>query len=340
MYSCDSCGMRADRLISLFLLLQAHGRMPAPELARRLEVSVRTVFRDMDALSTVGFPVYAERGRAGGCALLPGFRTDVSGLTAAEAQALFVLTSGGSSPAAELGLSEPARSALRKLAAGLPASIRPRAEDQSRLVLVDSRGWLRSADPDRWLETLRGAVFDGRRLRLRYRSERGPATRLVDPWGLVAKAGVWYLVAAHRGRPRMYRVSRVAHATVLPSAAKRPADLDLAAVWQELRAEVERPRAEPVTVTLRASAAVAPRVLRMCAPQFTPGEPVPEPSPDGDRVRMVLPFRALGAASGTLLGFGDAVEVLEPAALRAEMARLAASVVRLYADASLGVVDE
>ncbi|MFI5953320.1 helix-turn-helix transcriptional regulator [Cryptosporangium sp. NPDC051539] len=322
--------MRADRLISLFLLLQAHGQLPAPELARRLEVSVRTVFRDMDALSAAGFPVYAERGRAGGCALLPGFRTDVSGLTAAEAQALFVLTSVGSTPAGQLGLSAPARSALRKVAAGLPPSVRPQAEDQSRYVVVDSSGWFRGSDPDRWLGTLRTAVFGGRRLRLRYAGSRSSGVRLVDPWGLVFKGGVWYLVAAHRRQPRMYRVSRVVSAAVLPSAAHRPAGLDLAAVWKELREEVERPSGEPVVVTLRVRAQAAPRVTRMCAPQLVPGDQ--SSVPDGDHVRIVLPFRALGAARGTLLGFGDEVEVLDPPALRTELARVAAQVVRLYAD--------
>jgi predicted DNA-binding transcriptional regulator YafY len=329
--------VRADRLISLLLLLQAHGRLPAPEIARRLEVSVRTVFRDMEALGAAGFPVYADRGRAGGCALLAGFRTDMSGLTAAEAQALFVLTGGGSTPVAELGLSAPARSALQKLAAGLPASVRPRADDLARYVLVDARGWHRQPDltePDRWLETLRTAVLVGRRLRLRYQSQRGSGSRLVDPWGLVAKAGVWYLVAAHRGRPRMYRVSRVARATLLDEPTNRPADLDLAAVWRRLRADVERPRQEPVQVVLRVREDTAGMLQRVCAPQLAPGEPTSAPTADqpGWR-RLVFPFRSLSAARGALLGFGDAVEVLTPSALRAEMAGVAASVIRLYADA-------
>lgn len=326
--------MRADRLISLLLLLQAHGQVPAPELARRLEVSVRTVFRDMDALSTAGFPVYAERGRAGGCALMSGFRTDVTGLTAAEAQALFVLTEGGATPVADLGLSEPARSALRKLAAGLPAAVRPHADQLAKYILVDPRGWHRpapvDAEPDRWLGVLRGAVLDGRRLRLRYASQRGAAvTRLVDPWGLVAKAGIWYLVAAHRDRPRMYRVSRVTGATVLDQPAKRPADLDLAEVWQRLRDDVERPTAAPTRVVLRVRTEIMPMLLRICEPQLVPSDTGDAADGPGWR-RLALTFRASGAARGTLLGFGDAVEVVTPDELRSQLRAVAASVVRLY----------
>jgi predicted DNA-binding transcriptional regulator YafY len=327
--------VRADRLISLLLLLQAHGQLPAPELAKRLEVSVRTVFRDMDALSAAGFPVYAERGRAGGCALLPGFKTDVSGLTAAEAQALFVLTGGGATPVADLGLSAPARSALQKLAAGLPASVRPQAEKLARHILVDARGWYRATSPettggDRWLETLRSAVLDGRRVRLRYESQRGSEARLIDPWGLVTKAGIWYLVAAHRGRPRMYRISRVARATVLKEPAQRPADLDLATVWQRLRAEVERPKVPPLPVTLRVRAGVAPMLRRLVEPQLVDaGDWADQPDGEGWR-RWALTFRAHRAASGTLLGLGDAVEVLDPPSLRAEMREVAAAVVLLY----------
>jgi predicted DNA-binding transcriptional regulator YafY len=326
--------MRADRLISLLLLLQVHGQLPAPELARRLEVSVRTVFRDMDALSTAGFPVYAERGRAGGCALLPGFRTDVSGLTAAEAQTLFLLTGGGRTLASCLGLSAPASSALRKLTAGLPASVRPHADQLARHVLVDPGGWNRpqvGTEPgaNEWLAVLRAAVLDGKRLRLSYAGQRGAGTRLVDPWGLVAKAGVWYLVAAHRGRPRMYRVSRVEHATVLDQPANRPADLDLAEVWARLRADVERPKETPLEATLRVRAEVAPILLRVCEPQLVPSETEDTADESGWR-RLVLTFRALGAARGVLLGFGDAVEVLEPEELRVEMLKAAAAVVRVY----------
>lgn len=325
--------MRADRLISLLLLLQAHGQLPAPELARRLEVSVRTVFRDMEALGTAGFPVYAERGRAGGCALMSGFRTDVTGLTAAEAQALFVLTGGGATPVADLGLSEPARSALRKLAAGLPAAVRPHADQLAKHILIDPRGWHRPApvdpEPDRWLGVLRGAVLDGRRLRLGYASQSGVSTRLVDPWGLVAKAGVWYLVAAQRDRPRMYRVSRVTGATVLDQPAQRPADLDLAAVWQRLRDAVERPKETPMRVTLRVRTEIMPMLLRICEPQLVPAGTSDAADGPGWR-RLALTFRASGAARGTLLGFGDAVEVLTPAELRTEMREVAATVVRLY----------
>jgi predicted DNA-binding transcriptional regulator YafY len=202
-------------------------------------------------------------------------------------------------------------------------------------VLVDPGGWNRppvaiGTETDEWLAVLRAAVLDGRRLRIRYAGQRNEGTRLVDPWGLVAKAGIWYLVAAHRGRPRMYRVSRIAHVTVLEEPANRPPNLDLAAVWAELRADVERPRDTPVEVTLRVRNDIAPMLRRIIEPQLVPAETSDDPGEPGWR-RLVLTFRALAAARGSLLGFGDDVEVLAPEALRTGLRETAAAVVRLYA---------
>ena len=202
--------MKSDRLLSLLLLLQGHGRMSARRLAERLEVTERTIHRDVEALSAAGVPVYAERGRRGGIALLPGYRTDVSGLTPDEARALF-LFGGRGSPAADLGLEAPLRGALRKLLAALPEPQRPEAEEAGRRVVVDPRGWLRQPEELPHLPAVQAAVWSGRRLRIRYRSAGAEkaAERVVDTYGLVSKAGVWYLVAADRGEPRTYRVSRM-----------------------------------------------------------------------------------------------------------------------------------
>src|SRR5262249_12996056 len=191
--------MKSDRLLSIMLLLQTHGQLPASDLAGRLEVSVRTVMRDIEALSAAGVPVYTVRGPYGGIALLPGYRTNVTGLTAQEARALFVLLSG--SAHADLGLGQAIGSALRKLMAALPAPYRPVADLASRRILIDPARWrggpARPTGVD--LAVLQQAVFTDRRLRLRYQHGRNNQVRsyTLDPYGLVNKAGVWYLVADH-----------------------------------------------------------------------------------------------------------------------------------------------
>src|SRR6266566_7774261 len=189
--------MRSDRLLSIMLLLQTHGRLPAAELAARLEVSVRTIMRDVEALSAAGVPVYAERGRHGGIALLPGYRTDVTGLTADESRALFVLVTGQAH--ADLGLGQAIGSALRKVMTALPAPYRDAATLTSQRILVDPVRWRsgpqQSSDLGVVLAQLRDAVFTDRRLQLRYRHSEDQRVRpyTLDPYGLVDKAGVWYL---------------------------------------------------------------------------------------------------------------------------------------------------
>ena len=317
--------MRADRLLATLLLLQVRGRLTAAELARELEVSERTVYRDIAALGTAGVPVYTERGRYGGVTLLPGYRTDVSGLTADEARALFAY-GGRGAPGDDPAL----RSALRKLLAALPAAQRPAAERAGHRVVVDPAGWRRAPDEVPWLPVVREAVWADRRLRLRYRPSGAPAARdyTVDPYGLLAKAGAWYLIAAHRGRPRLFRVSRVERAVPTADPAARPADLDLEALWRRLRAELEDPRAA-VEVTLRVRAARTALLLRVSAAQLAgpPGEPVDD---GGGWDRLELPFRAVAAARGVLLGLGTDVEVVAPPELRVEMAETALAVARLY----------
>ncbi len=197
-------------------------------------MSVRTIYRDVEALSATGVPVYAERGRHGGIELLAGFRTDVTGLTAVESRALFILAAQGAHAA--LGLDAALGSALRKVMAALPAPHRPAAEMTSRRVLVDD------------------AVFADRRLRLRYRhsGDREARTYTVDPYGLVSKAGVWYLVADRRGRPQLFRADRVRSATVLGDSVRRRPGVELADAWEVLRRQVEeRPGGIDVTVRVR-----------------------------------------------------------------------------------------
>ena len=326
--------MRSDRLLSILLLLQVHGRLRAGDLARRLEVSERTIHRDVEALSAAGVPVYAERGRYGGIALLPGFRTDVSGLTAPEARALFVFAGRGT--LADLGLEGDLRSALRKLLSVLPEPHRPGAEQAAGRVVVDPRAWMRSHEDLPHLGTVQDAVWRDRRVRVRYRRPgAGEAVeRLLDPYGLVAKAGTWYLVGADAGEPRLYRVSRIEAAEVTGEAVDRPPDLDLEALWETLRGRVEE-RGPGIDVQIRVREARRELLLRVVAsqvlepPRPPPGPPPPEGEADG-WTRLSMCYPAAGAALASLLGFGADVEVLEPADLRRDMLEAARAVVATY----------
>ncbi|CAM5395123.1 helix-turn-helix transcriptional regulator [Streptomyces abikoensis] len=316
--------MKSDRLLALLLLLQTRGRVPARELADRMEVSVRTVYRDVESLSAAGVPVYAERGRHGGIALLPGYRTDVTGLTADEARALFVLATR--STLADLGLDGALGSALRKVMAALPAPHRPAAEATSRRILVDPVRWLGgpAAAPAVDVGELHSAVLADRRLRLRYRhgGQDEPRTYTVDPYGLVAKAGVWYLVADRRARPRLFRADRVAALTVTGDAVRRRAGVELADAWEVLRREVEeRPADVRVTATVRR--ARLGMFLRLLGPMLA----APPSAGDPARVELLLTEHR---AARALLSFGPDVEVLSPEEVRADLAEVAAATAERY----------
>src|SRR6202050_5372445 len=242
--------MKSGRLLEMLLLLQARGQVTAAELARRLEVSPRTVYRDAEALSAAGVPIYSERGRGGGIRLLPNYRTGVTGLTQDETRALFVLTTGGAQE--DLGLGTAARSAILKVMRAVPEPFRPAATATSQRIPVDPAGWMRAPDPVGHLGALQAAVFTDRRLRLRYRgSGQGSASeRVVDPYGLVCKAGTWYLVADSGGEPRLFRVSRVVSAVADEAPVQRRNGVDLAGLWASLRREVED-RPAPLEVLVR-----------------------------------------------------------------------------------------
>lgn len=321
----DPGAVKSDRLLSILLLLQTRGRVTAPELAERLEVSVRTVYRDVEALSASGVPVYAERGRHGGIELLAGFRTDVTGLTADESRALFVLAAQGAHAA--LGLDSALGSALRKVMAALPAPHRPAAEATSRRVLVDATRWQGGPQPAVDLDVLQDAVFADRRLRLRYRhsGERTTRTYTVDPYGLVSKAGVWYLVADRRGLPRLFRADRVHSAAVLDTPVKRRPGVELADAWAVLRRRVEE-RPGGIDVTVRVRRDRLDLFLRLMAPYL---RELPEDDGASAWVTARLRLGVVGEAR-QLLQFSDRVEVLAPPEVREEVARAAASVTALY----------
>jgi predicted DNA-binding transcriptional regulator YafY len=318
--------VKSDRLLSILLLLQTRGRVPAHELADRLEVSVRTIYRDIEALSASGVPVYAERGRHGGIELLAGFRTDVTGLTADESRALFILAAQGAHAA--LGLDAALGSALRKVMAALPAPHRPAAEVTSRRILVDATRWRSGPRQAVDLEVLQDAVFLDRRLRVRYRhsGEREPRTYTVDPYGLVAKAGVWYLVADRCARPRLFRADRVRSARLLDEPVRRRAGVELADVWEVLRRQVEERPEDGIDVTVRVRRERLDMFQRMAAAQLTE---LPDDDGESEWVTARLSYPVLRAVR-QLLAFSDNVEILEPPEARAELLRGVRSVAALY----------
>jgi predicted DNA-binding transcriptional regulator YafY len=316
--------MKSGRLLEMLLLLQARGQVTAAELAERLEVSTRTVYRDAEALSSAGVPIYTERGRAGGIRLLPGYRTDVTGLTHDEARALFVLTTGGAQE--DLGLGTAARSAVLKVMRAVPEPFRPAATATSQRILVDPAGWMRPPDPVGHLGALQAAVFTDRRLRLRYRSsgQRGASERVVDPYGLVCKAGIWYLVADQDGEPRLFRVSRVVSAVADEAPVRRRDGVSLAELWALLRREVED-RPAPLEVVVRVRREWLDLFGRMSAAHLAG----PLPAAIGEWTEVRLRYPGVMAAR-PLLSFGANVEVVSPASVRADLASVAAEVVALY----------
>jgi predicted DNA-binding transcriptional regulator YafY len=290
--------VRATRLVSLLLLLQTRGQLTAAELADRLEVSVRTVHRDVESLAAAGVPVEAIRGPAGGYRLAGGYRTRLTGLTGDEAEALFA--AGLTGPVAELGLGGELAAARLKLLAALPSELQERATRAQRLFHLDARGWFRAEDSVPHLPALASAVWRGSRLRIRYREGPRVVQRTIDPLGLVLKAGAWYLVAHRSAGMRVYRVSRVASVRALEEACRRPPGFDLPQYWQEWSRAFEegRPRVEVLARSAK-----------------------------GERTLL---FESLEQAHRELLRHGAELEVVAPEELRSRIAGTARAVAGLY----------
>ncbi|HEY4027196.1 MAG TPA: YafY family protein [Candidatus Dormibacteraeota bacterium] len=317
--------MRASRLVSILLLLQVHGRLPASALAERLEVSVRTIYRDLDALGEAGVPVCTQGGAGGGCWLVEGYRTRLTGLTAEEAQALFL--AGVPGPAGELGLGIALATAQLKVLAALPEELRARAGRARGRFHLDAPRWFRPpAGELAQLGQIAAAVWEDRMLEVCHRREgRPPVTRTVEALGLVVKAGVWYLVARQppRDEPHVYRLSRILAATALAESFVRPAGFELTDFWSRWsRAfETSLPRVE---VVARMAPHVVPRA-RAVAVDVTTAEPEP-----GGWVRATLTMERLEWAEGAILGLGPGVEVLEPVELRERVAASARAIADGY----------
>ena len=320
--------MRASRLVSLLLLLQARGQLTAGELAAELEVSERTVHRDVEALSASGVPIYAERGAHGGIRLVDGYRTRLTGMTGEEAEALFL--AGLPGPAAELGLGTVVAAAQLKVLASLPPELRARASRLVERFHLDAGDWFRASQPVPHLAALSDAVWSSTRITIEYDRGEGPARRVLEPLGLVLKAGTWYVVAAVEGQVRTYRVSRVVAAEPGTEPFERPPGFDLGAYWAEAAAAYERDVAR-IEVVIR----VRPDRLEQLRDAvgnavMLAADYLAEPDPEG-WLRLRLRLDWPGEAHATLLKAGRWVEVLAPAEIRARVASTARAIAERYA---------
>ncbi|SHN44047.1 helix-turn-helix transcriptional regulator [Cryptosporangium aurantiacum] len=311
--------MRADRLVATLLLLQAKGRVTAKELATELEISVATARRDLEALSAAGIPVYPQAGRGGGWSLVGGARTDLSGLSATEAQALFLLVG----PAA--AVSDDAKAALRKLVQALPKTFRADAEAAADATMIDPTRWgeRERQRPER-VELLQSAVVRRRRVRLVYTSGKRERTeRLVDPWGLVDKDDVWYLIAGTDNGRRTFRVDRIVEAEPTEEPSSRPDDFALAEAWEEVVGEVEERRSRTWATVL-----IETRFVPILRGHFGRHCHVDAEIDGRSQVRVGAPT-PLDIARN-LAGWGGQVEVLDPPPVRAQLARIGAELVSRY----------
>jgi predicted DNA-binding transcriptional regulator YafY len=321
-------------LVNVLLLLQTRSRMTAAELGEELEVSVRTIYRDVEALSEAGVPIYAERGPHGGVRLVDGYRTRLTGLTAEEAEAVFL--SGLPGPAAELGLGTVVAAARLKVMAALPPELRARASRIAERFHLDAPGWFQMSEELPHLEMLASAVWQSNRVKILYRrGERGGVVeREVDPLGLVLKGGVWYLVARADVNIRTYRVSRILEVAVHAERFERPEGFDLADHWDRSTSAYEQ-GADHVELTVRMAAERMDTFAGLAGSRaMNAATRIPDPDFPG-QVRLTVTFTWVDEAVGLALRLGSHVEVLEPEWLRRSIFESASAIVARYAEGSV-----
>ncbi len=321
--------MRASRLLSLLLLLQTRGRMTAKQLADELEVSVRTIYRDAEALSAAGVPLYGDAGHTGGYQLLGGYRTRLTGLTAAEAETLFLSALPG--PAAELGLGTVLAAATLKLRAALPASLRENADRISERFYLDAPGWYRRPDEVPFLPFVASAVWDRQVVHVTYSRWKEPTevSRRLEPHGLVLKAGTWYVVARCEGAMRTYRVDQIVAATPCDGGFTAEPGFDLEAYWHSYLAEFHRQLYTGYAV-IRLSPDGAARMRRLLSEAVTEAVMTAGTTGTDGWVTARVPIESPDHALAEFLRFGADLEILEPADLREQAARTARAMTALY----------
>jgi predicted DNA-binding transcriptional regulator YafY len=322
--------MRASRLISVLLLLQTRGRLTARQLADELEVSVRTVYRDVEELSASGIPIFADRGVHGGFQLVEGYRTRLTGLTPEEAEALFL--SGYPGPAAQLGLGTVLAAAQLKVLAALPPELRSRASRISQRFHLDAPGWFQEPESAGFLQPIAEAVWGDRRLSMHYRrgSDDTMVERVVDPLGVVLKGGIWYMVARAENGNRTYRVSRIQDLAILDEKFERPEDFDLAAYWDASVAAYQE-SLPSFQVVLRVRDMDAERlggVIGLPAARAAL-ETAGEPDAEGWRT-VEIRLEDVWRAAPAILTLGSDAEVLEPLELRERLAATARGLAQVY----------
>jgi len=319
--------MRASRLVNLLLLLQSRGGLTATQLAEELEVSVRTIHRDVEELSAAGVPIFAERGPLGGIRLVDGYRTRLTGMTADEAEALFL--SGLSGPAAQLGLGTVVAAAQLKVMAALPPELRSRASRLVQRFHLDAAGWFQANEEVPHLATLSTAVWEGRAVAVDYDRGDEVVDRTIGPLGLVLKGGIWYVVASVDGQVRTYRASRVVGATLLDEPVDRPDGFDLASFWVESSAAYEREQPS-VVVDVRVREDQAWRINQVFGRGTVAGaERVTESGHPGTirlRIRLGYPDEV----PGLLLAIGHNLEVIAPIDIRDKVVMLANRIAARY----------
>ncbi|WP_327137782.1 YafY family transcriptional regulator [Streptomyces sp. NBC_01340] len=313
--------MKSSRLVSILLLLQTRGRMTAADLAEELDVSVRTVYRDVEALSAAGVALYGDAGHAGGYRLLDGYRTRLTGFTEGEAEALFL--AGVPGPAAELGLGPVLAAAQLKVRAALPRELREHADRISGRFHLDAPGWYADADDIPYLPAVADAVWNARVLHVLYRRWREPTDvrRRLEPYGLVLKAGRWYVVAGPG--PRTFRVDQILELTATDEEFSPQETFDLAAYWASYQRDFHD-RLHRAEAVIR----VAPGT-RLTGPAAQAAESNGRTEHDG-WTRAIVPIESVDQAHDEFLRLGAAIEVLEPAELRDRIARTVAGMARLY----------
>ena len=324
--------MRADRLLSLLMILQSRGRVTAPLLAEELEVSVRTIYRDIEALSSAGVPVYAERGPGGGCVLVEGYRTNLTGLTRDEVKALFMLSVPASLD--KLGVSQELRVAMRKLAAALPVTQREDEEMVRQRIYLDWTDWPRYEESTPQLQTIHQSIWENRKLHLTYSEIVGRGTiekfnRLVDPHGLVAKASEWYLVCMCDGVTRVHSLSSIIQAEITEEKFQRRPDFDLNIYWKSWCTRLELNR-----TLYQVKARISPELAELMSIHFggsyhDAAKNAGPPDAEG-WVTVKLSFDTFDDARKQVLGFGKAIEVLEPEVLRLSVIDFARQIVGFY----------
>lgn len=317
--------MRADRLLSILLLLQVHQRITAKELASRLEVSERTIHRDMEALSSSGIPVVADRGTGGGWRLLEEYRTRLNGLNENEVEVLFMGLP--ERVLRDLGLQKASEGAQLKLFTALPTMYKQRAEYARQRLYIDSASWRNTEEATPALARIQEAVWQDRKLSFSYRRADGTyVERVADPLGLVVKGSVWYLVVAIDDSVRTYRISRIKEAQVLDEASQRPPDFDLASYWKQSLVDFKAALPRYYVTVYADEYALArlnqsPYVHRIEQMERLDGE---------GRVKLVIRFDVEMEAHDFLIGFGSHIEIIEPDTLREHILQTARNLLSFY----------